>query len=71
MPEIENQQPEQQPEAPKGQEISHQVLSLARMIDRLPPGDYAVMLEKQIVERKWRAVVLSGADVVRVMDLWR
>ena len=53
-------------------DITHQVIRLARAIDRLPEGEYIIRLEKGDHLEPWRAVILiENRQVIRVMDLFR
>jgi hypothetical protein len=57
---------------PASNDITRQVTRLARAIDRLPPGDYVIQLEKGDRLCPWRATILvEERQVLRVMDLWR
>jgi hypothetical protein len=50
-------------------DLSPKVISLARMIDRLPPGDYAIRVIKgQDKAAPWHTEI-SGAGTVRVVDI--
>ena len=53
-------------------DITRQVTRLARAIDRLPPGDYVIRLEKGDRLDTWKALILiEEREVIRTMDLWR
>lgn len=49
--------------------VSTRALSLAREIDRLPPGEYIAILVKHHVEAVPWHFVLHKADRIRVMDI--
>lgn len=53
-------------------DITKQVTSLARLIDRLEPGSYILMIDKRSRLEPWHAtIVRSDGDVVRTIDLFR
>ncbi len=51
--------------------VTHQVTSLARAIDRLPPGEYVIHLDKATRMDSWRAEIRQQGAVVREMELKR
>ena len=58
------------PTAPQAiTDLSARVVSLAREIDRLPPGEYVIRLEKgEIRADPWQAEI-QRVEAVRVMEL--
>ena len=53
------------------QDLRPEVVSLAREIERLPPGSYVVMLSKPDIKGvPWRAEIIKG-ERVRLMSLFR
>ena len=61
-----------EPPAQNLTEITRQVTSLAREIDRLPPGFYFVELEKSTRLDTWKAVIKDcSGEHVREMELRR
>ena len=61
--------PEQELIAPK--DLRPEVVSLAREIERLPPGSYVFMLNKPDMKGlPWKVEIIKG-ERVRLMDLLR
>jgi hypothetical protein len=59
----------QQPGQPT--DISRQSTRLARLIDRLEPGDYTIELAKDYPNAPWKAIISSAGETIRVIDLMR
>jgi hypothetical protein len=69
-----NPQPEplERLERPVINGVTRQAESMARILDRLPPGTYVVELEKSTRLETWRAVVTDlDGQLVRSVELER
>jgi hypothetical protein len=60
----------EQPNAPKEtpRDISQHAVSLARLLDRLPPGKYVIELDKPEQKGGWRTTV---AQHIIVREMWK
>lgn len=58
----------QQEPQPEPRDLSPHVVSLARVIDRLPPGEYVIRLAKAPRPYEWRTMILVETAV---RELWR
>jgi hypothetical protein len=58
-------------DAPKPiSDLSPRVVSLAREIDRLPPGCYVITLTKPEVKAlKWTAEISKAPETIRTMEI--
>jgi hypothetical protein len=51
-------------------DLSPRVISLAREIDRLPPGEYMIILRKpEVAACGWTAEIAKSPELIRVMEL--
>lgn len=53
------------------QDISNKARSMARSVDRLPPGDYFIRLCKPALRGQAWEMVIDKAETVRRMELRR
>ncbi len=62
--------PEIDPETPiiSQSDLSRRAISLGRYLDRLPDGDYVLVLHKS--EQQWRVSILE-TETLRSMELFR
>lgn len=51
------------------QDVSQRALSVARVVDRLPPGDYLLVVMKDAV--RWKITVLETDSPRQVLELYR
>lgn len=49
-------------------DLSRNVVSLARAVDRLPPGDYVIRLTKPAFRQNWRAAIIRE-ERLRFMEI--
>jgi hypothetical protein len=52
-------------------DITIQSHRLARLIDRLPEGEFSIIIVKRTRLEPWQARIMDGEMVLRVIDLFR